>query len=142
MLMAYWHQWQLLLSLINSFNKTEAAVFTCRLCFTGAFPFISLIIPYTSLSFKIQFIVVNTFLKPECYVSTATLRIFQNPETTPKSMAFAITVMRFACFEKCDLVKGWPTDRIQFIPKQWMCKSCISVSTYTDIYLHLLTNDA
>jgi len=27
----------------NSFNKTEAAVFSCRLCFLRAFPFISLI---------------------------------------------------------------------------------------------------
>ena len=28
--------------LMNSFNKTEAAVFSCRLCFLRAFPFISL----------------------------------------------------------------------------------------------------
>ena len=28
--------------LMNSFNKTEAAVFSCRLCFMRAFPFISL----------------------------------------------------------------------------------------------------
>ena len=28
--------------LMNSFNKTEAAVFSCRLCFLGAFPFVSL----------------------------------------------------------------------------------------------------
>jgi len=27
---------------MNSFNKTEAAVFSCRLCFLRAFPFISL----------------------------------------------------------------------------------------------------
>ena len=30
------------LPLMNSFNKTEAAVFSCRLCFLRAFPFISL----------------------------------------------------------------------------------------------------
>ena len=30
--------------LMNSFNKTEAAVFSCRLCFLRAFPFISLIL--------------------------------------------------------------------------------------------------
>ena len=30
---------------MNSFNKTEAAVFSCRLCFLRAFPFISLILP-------------------------------------------------------------------------------------------------
>ena len=29
-------------SFINGFNKTEAAVFSCRLCFLRAFPFISL----------------------------------------------------------------------------------------------------
>ena len=32
------------LLLMNSFNKTEAAVFTCRLCFLRAFPFISLLL--------------------------------------------------------------------------------------------------
>jgi len=31
-------------SFLNSFNKTEAAVFSCRLCFLRAFPFISLIL--------------------------------------------------------------------------------------------------
>ena len=34
---------QNLLLLMNSSNKTEAVVFSCRLCFMGAFPFISLI---------------------------------------------------------------------------------------------------
>ena len=33
--------WHHSLPLINSFNKTEAAVFSCRLCFLRAFPFIS-----------------------------------------------------------------------------------------------------
>jgi len=31
------------LPLMNSFSKTEAAIFTCRPCFLRAFPFISLI---------------------------------------------------------------------------------------------------
>jgi len=31
---------------MNSFNKTEAAVFSCRLCFLRAFPFISLTIHF------------------------------------------------------------------------------------------------
>ena len=31
------------LTQMNSFNKTEAAVFPCRLCFLRAFPFRSLI---------------------------------------------------------------------------------------------------
>jgi len=35
--------WHYSLLLMNSFNKTEAAVFSCRLCFLRAFPFISLI---------------------------------------------------------------------------------------------------
>ena len=34
--------WHLSLPLINSFNKTEAVVFPCRLCFLWAFPFLSL----------------------------------------------------------------------------------------------------
>jgi len=34
--------WHHSLLLMNGFNKTEAAVFSCRLCFLGAFPFISL----------------------------------------------------------------------------------------------------
>ena len=29
--------------MMNSFNKNEAAVFSCRLCFLRAFPFISLL---------------------------------------------------------------------------------------------------
>jgi len=36
-----WHHSSLLM---NSFNKTEAAVFLCRLCLLGAFPFISSIV--------------------------------------------------------------------------------------------------
>jgi len=35
--------WHHSLPLMNSFNKTEAAVFSCRLCFLRAFPFISFI---------------------------------------------------------------------------------------------------
>jgi len=34
--------------LMNSFNKTEAAVFSCRLCFLRAFPFITLILLTTA----------------------------------------------------------------------------------------------
>ena len=37
--------WHHSLLLMNSFNKTEAAVFSCRLCFLRAFPFISKIRP-------------------------------------------------------------------------------------------------
>jgi len=33
---------------MNSFNKTEAAVFSCRLCFLRAFPFISLVEQFNS----------------------------------------------------------------------------------------------
>jgi len=33
--------WHHSILLMNSFNKTEAAVFSCRLCFLRAFPFIS-----------------------------------------------------------------------------------------------------
>jgi len=36
--------WHHSLPLMNSFNKTEAAVFSCRLCFLRAFPFISLLL--------------------------------------------------------------------------------------------------
>jgi len=36
--------WHHLLLLMNSFNKTEAVVFSCRLCFLRAFPFVSLIL--------------------------------------------------------------------------------------------------
>ena len=35
--------WHLSLPLMNSFNKTKAALFSCRLCFLRAVPFISLI---------------------------------------------------------------------------------------------------
>ena len=36
------------LLLMNSFNKTEAAVFSCGLCFLRAFPFISLMLLATA----------------------------------------------------------------------------------------------
>ena len=36
--------WHHSLPLMNSFYKIEAAVFSCRLCFLRAFPFISLIL--------------------------------------------------------------------------------------------------
>ena len=35
--------WHHSLLLMNNFNKTEATVFSCRLCFLKTFPFISLI---------------------------------------------------------------------------------------------------
>ena len=41
--------WHKSLLLMNSFNKTEAAVFSCRLCFLRAFPFISLILLTTAV---------------------------------------------------------------------------------------------
>ena len=39
--------WHHSLLLMNSFKKTEAAVFSCRLCFLRPLPFISLLIQYT-----------------------------------------------------------------------------------------------
>ena len=42
--------------LMNGFNKTKAAVFSCRLCFLGAFPFISSILAYLS---HVQFLFDN-----------------------------------------------------------------------------------
>ena len=39
--------WHHSLLQMNGFNKTEAAVFSCRLCFLRAFPFISLIHVHT-----------------------------------------------------------------------------------------------
>jgi len=40
--------WHIALFLMNSFNKTEAAIFPCRLCFLWAFLFISFILPTTA----------------------------------------------------------------------------------------------
>jgi len=40
--------WHHSFPLMNSFNKTQAAVFSCRLCFLGAFPFIILIVLTTA----------------------------------------------------------------------------------------------
>ena len=47
--------WHHSLPLMNSFNKTEAAVFSCRLCFLRAFPFISFISSTTIVTDKIRF---------------------------------------------------------------------------------------
>ena len=57
--------WHHSLLLINSFNKTEAAVFSCRQCFLKSFSFISLIqamvckFGYTASSYVIGFIQVR-----------------------------------------------------------------------------------
>jgi len=55
----YQAMWHHSLLLMNSFNKTEAAVFSCRLCFLGAYPFISLIVrtsnTLTELTFDLYF---------------------------------------------------------------------------------------
>jgi len=40
--------WHHSLLLMNGFNKTEGAVFSCGLCFLGAFPFFSLILLTTA----------------------------------------------------------------------------------------------
>jgi len=50
---------------MNSFNKSEAAVFSCRLCFLRAFPFISLIIKELKIkpiSFLIPFLFLPLFV--------------------------------------------------------------------------------
>ena len=44
--------WHHSLQLMNSFNKTEAAVFSCRLCFLGTFHFISLMYQTHQLSIE------------------------------------------------------------------------------------------
>jgi len=46
---------------MNNFNKTEAAVFSCRLCFMRAFPFISLIDFCTFVSLFNPFIDIPSF---------------------------------------------------------------------------------
>ena len=48
--------WHHSLLLMNGFNKTEAAVFSCRLCFLGAFPFINLIM--ISMIFRISYVFI------------------------------------------------------------------------------------
>ena len=53
--------WHHSLLLMNSFNKTEAAVFSCRLCFLRAFPFISKIMLYINWLYKGLLWVKHTF---------------------------------------------------------------------------------
>ena len=55
-------QWHHSLPLMNSFNKTEAAIFPCRLCFLGAFPFISLIYLFLRLIQR-KIVLCMTFFK-------------------------------------------------------------------------------
>jgi len=51
--------WHHSLLLINSFNKTEAAVFSCRLCFQRVFLFISFIYTYVILFVNRTFQIFN-----------------------------------------------------------------------------------
>ena len=62
---------------MNSFNKTEAAVFSCRLCFLGTFPFISLIIYFMYHFHRLfdgrvqeQTVHVNPLLKQQALVQS------------------------------------------------------------------------
>ena len=47
----------------NSFNKTEVAVFPCRLCFLGAFPFYQF-----NSNFKGTYNTGKTQIDPYCYI--------------------------------------------------------------------------
>jgi len=51
---------------MNSFNKTEAAVFSCRLCFLRAFPFISFLFKYLTTHAVCHF-------KPRCNMNVSYL---------------------------------------------------------------------
>ena len=50
--------WHHSLLLMNSFNKTEAAVFSCRLCFLRAFPFISFLNIRSNVHFNLKSYVI------------------------------------------------------------------------------------
>ena len=52
---SYFRNYLQSIPLMNNFNKTEAAVFTCRLCFLRAFPFISLLSQPLNIKHVISF---------------------------------------------------------------------------------------
>ena len=55
--------WHRSLLLMNGFNKTEYDVFSCRLCFLRAYPFISLMNSFTDLMLKCIFARVFCFVE-------------------------------------------------------------------------------
>jgi len=63
--------WHHSLLLMNGFNKTEAAVFSCRLCFLRAFPLISLFTSYILTNFR-QYIVIMRVCQMKLYMHVKT----------------------------------------------------------------------
>ena len=59
--------WHHSLLLMNSFNKSEAAIFSCRLCFLRAIPFISFLYSYfktmVNLPYRTEVIVCRAGIK-------------------------------------------------------------------------------
>ena len=78
--------WHHSLLLMNSFNKTEAAVFSCRLCFLRAFPFISL----TKQQFKFS----NP--KTKHHITSLFQRSIRLWNDEPTTINSALTVLAFA----------------------------------------------
>jgi len=79
--------WHHSLPLMNSFNKTEAAVFSCRLCFLRAFPFIILykeqwtasvanFVRMSLNSFKENYFLCNDRQRQECLFRHDVVRVF------------------------------------------------------------------
>jgi len=64
----YHDLWHPSLPLMNSFNKTEVAIFPCRLCFLRAFHFISLILPTPTVLHRLHYITSNNWKNNICSV--------------------------------------------------------------------------
>jgi len=63
------------ISVKNSFNKTEAAVFSCRLCFLRAFPFISLYIGCISKELKLFQACFQLLNKLKVFLNTMNMKM-------------------------------------------------------------------
>ena len=93
--------WHHSLLLMNSFNKTEAAVFLCRLCFLRDFPFIILIFLIDCKQFSIYFI-TRPVLLPNMPVFTSTSGVLADlPPTRLTAFSQESTVRVQSHFNVC-----------------------------------------
>ena len=107
-------EWDHALLLMNGFNKTEAAVFSCRLCFLRAFPFISLILlvfiyfdchKTTLILYDCQ----TNFLW-KCWVIKV-VRHIEMPKAAPKKS--------FCHFQKLEMILKWNKQNTVRLPQKY-----------------------
>ena len=97
--------WHHSLPRINSFNKTEAAVFSCRLCFLRAFPFISLFVNGEMRYFL--------FYKPSMYTAPQRRYVNTGRETRDQCVKYCIRLFTVFVLKQLNSFEIFPVSHNQ-----------------------------